>query len=147
LPLRAGRDVDDLVADELRRCRDFGTDRADQLVIQDAELLERGLVEQIAESGDPVLVILCRRAQHGFGKTSPGESPELERSTELLDAEIERVDLVRVDQDARDSGTSKHRGCGRPRKSSADDRNIRMPHAGFSASSNPFLRREWQINA
>ena len=52
LPLRAGRDIGHLGVDE------FGADRADQRVVRDAVLAARLLVEQIAESRDPVLAVM-----------------------------------------------------------------------------------------
>ncbi len=64
LPLGAGGDADDLGADALGRRGDFGPDRVDEVVVHDAVLAARSLVEQVAESGDPVLAVMGGRAQH-----------------------------------------------------------------------------------
>lgn len=58
LPLRAGRDIGHLGVDEFGGGGDFGADRADQRVLHDAVLAARLLVEQIAESRDPVFVVM-----------------------------------------------------------------------------------------
>ena len=62
----AGRDRHGLGDDLLDVWRNLGADRVDQRVVEDADLLARRLVEQMAESRDPVLVGNGGLAQHGF---------------------------------------------------------------------------------
>ncbi|GCC48623.1 hypothetical protein chiPu_0032574 [Chiloscyllium punctatum] len=94
----------------------------------------------MAESRDPVLAVQRRRAEHGFGKAGSGESLELEVAADLLDAEIERINLMGVDQDGRNPGTAEHGGCGRARKTSADDRDVGVSHERFRGRRSRFLR-------
>ena len=103
LPLRAGRDIGDLGVDEFGGGGDFGADRADQRVVHDAVLAARLLVEQIAESRDPVFAVMGRRAQHRIGDSGLVKTIELLVAADFFDAEVERIDLVRIDQNGRNS--------------------------------------------
>ena len=128
LPLRAGRDIGDLGVDEFGGGRDFGPDRADQRVVHDAVLAARLLVEQIAESRDPVFAVMGGRAQHRIGDSGLVEAIELLVAADFFDAEVERIDLMRIDQDGRNPRASEHGGRGRAGKAAADDRNVGVLH-------------------
>lgn len=60
LPLGAGRNVGDLVADELGGGGNLSPERVDELIIHDAVLVDRRPVEQMAEAGDPVFARVSR---------------------------------------------------------------------------------------
>ena len=49
-------------------------------------------------------------------------------AAELLDAEIGRIDGMRVDQDGRNAGAAEHGGRGRAGKPAADDGNVGVAH-------------------
>ena len=101
----------------------------DQRVVHDAVLAARRLVEQIAESRDPVLAVMGGRAA-APNRRCPvlHEAIELLAAAQLFDAEVERIDLVRIDQDSRNPGAAEHRGRGRAGKAAADDRDVGVPH-------------------
>lgn len=90
-----------------------------------------------------VLTAPSDRTQHGFGEPSRRESPQLLNSAELFDAGIDRIGLMRVDQDVRDPGARAWLLRSTPR-GPADDYNVGMPHEGPD-HWNRVLRREWQI--
>jgi hypothetical protein len=71
-------------------------------------LADRALVQEIAESGDPVFAVVCRRTQHRIGDSGPEKSLELRVAAQFLDAEVEWIGLVRIDQDRGDPGASQH---------------------------------------
>jgi hypothetical protein len=94
-------------------------------------LADRALVQEIAESGDPVFAVVGRLAQHRIGDAGPGKSFELGIAAQFFDAEVERIDLVRVDQDRRNPGAAEHRGSGRTGQAAANDRDVGMLHGRF----------------
>jgi hypothetical protein len=71
-------------------------------------LADRALVQEIAESGDPVFAVVCHRTQHRIGDSGPEKSLELRVAAQFLDAEVEWIGLVRIDQDRGDPGASQH---------------------------------------
>src|SRR4051794_24483389 len=99
---------------------DFGADCADQRVVHDAELPARLLVEQVAETGDPVFAAMGGRAEHRIGNPGPVESIELFVAVQFLDTEIERVGLMWIDQDVGYPGAAEHGGRGRAGEAAAD---------------------------
>jgi hypothetical protein len=108
--------------------RDFGPDRIDQCVVKQPDLLSRRLVEQDAESRDPVLVRMRSLAQHGIRDAGLAETGDLLVAAELFDPEIRRIVAVRIDQDGCDAGATEHRSGGRAGKAAADDGNIGIFH-------------------
>ena len=92
-----------------------------RLIIADAELAARPLVQQIAESGNPVFAVMSRRAEHRIGDPGPEKPIELRIAAQFFDAEVERIDVVRVDQDRRNAGASQDGGRGRTRQATANE--------------------------
>jgi hypothetical protein len=93
-------------ADALDGNRDFVADRINQGIVEDVELPARCLVEQVAESGDPVLAGKGCAMQHRFCDSGPQESLELNVTAEFFDAKIRRIDLMRIDQRCRNAGAA-----------------------------------------
>jgi hypothetical protein len=112
LPLRAGRDIGHLGEDEFGGRCDFCPDRADQRVVHDA-VLARLLVEQVAESRDPVFAVMGDRAKHRIGDSGLVEAAELLVTADFFDAKVEWIGLMQIDRDHRDTRPSEHGGCGR----------------------------------
>ena len=106
----------------------IGADRADQRVVHDAVLAARLLVEQIAESSDPVLAIMGGGAQHRIGNSGLAESAELLVAADFFDAEVGWISLVWIDQGRRNTRAPQHGGCSGASEASANDRNVGVPH-------------------
>ena len=131
LAIVAGRDIRDLGVDQFGRFGDFGPNRHDQRVIHDAELLAGPLVEQIAGPRDPVFAVMGGRTQQQIGKSRLLQKVDLGAAAQLFDAKIERIILMRVDQERRNPGASEHRGRGRAGKAAPDNCNVGVPHRNF----------------
>jgi hypothetical protein len=108
------------------------------MLIADAELAARPLVQEIAESGDPVFAVMRRRTEHRIGGAGPEKPLKLRITAQFFDAKAERIGLVRIDQDARNPGASQHGGCGRTRQAAADDRNIGVLHRTSRSETTTF---------
>ncbi len=128
LPLRAGLDRNGLGADALDARRDLVADGANQGIVEDVELPARRLVEQTAETRDPVLAGKGGAAQHRFSDSGLQESLDLDMAAEFLDAKIRRIALMRIDQGCRNAGAAEHRSGGRAGQTPADDGNVGVPH-------------------
>ena len=128
LPFRAGRDIGHLGVDEFGGGWDFGANRADQRVIHDAVLAARLLVEQVAESRDPVFAVMGGRAKHRIGDSGLVKAIELLVAADFFDAEVEWIGLMRIDQDGWNPRASEHGGRGRAGKAAADDRDVGILH-------------------
>src|SRR5581483_6651330 len=103
-------------------------DRVDQRVVEDADLLPRRLVEQMAKSRNPVLVSHRGLAQHRVEQAGLAKAPDLLVAAELLDPEIGRIDRVRIDEHGRNAGAAEHGGSCRAGQPSADDGNVGVAH-------------------
>lgn len=68
------------------------------------------------------------RAQHRIGDFGQTKASDLLVAADFFDAEVERVDLMRVDRDGRVTGAPEHGGRGRARQAAADDRNVGAFH-------------------
>ena len=75
-----------------------------------------------------------------------GEPIELFATAQLLDTEVERIDFMRIDQQACDPGAAEHGGRGRAGKAAADDRNVGVPHGESQPGCDTF-HPEWQRKA
>ncbi|MDE5452564.1 hypothetical protein GWE18_06700 [Bradyrhizobium sp. CSA112] len=96
---------------------DLRLDRADQRVIHDAVLAAgRLLLQQVAESRDPVFAVMGGRAKHRIGDSGLVEATELLVAADFFDAEVEWIGLMRIDQNSRDARASEHGGRGRAGK-------------------------------
>ena len=141
LPFRTGRDVGHLSVDELGGGHDFRPHRADQRVVHDAVLAARLLVEQVAESRDPVFAVIGGRAGHRIGDSGLVEAAELLAAADFLDAEVEWIDLMWVDQNSRNTRASQHGGRSRAGQAAADDRNVDVPHMESQPGCDTFAPR------
>ncbi|MCK1744054.1 hypothetical protein IVA80_25245 [Bradyrhizobium sp. 139] len=103
---RQGRDARDA-------SRDFDADGVDEGIAEDVELPARRLVEQTAESRDPVFAGKGRAAEHRFSDSGLQESLDLEVTTEFFDSKVRRIALMRINQHGRNAGTAEHCGGGR----------------------------------
>jgi hypothetical protein len=99
-----------------------------QRVVHDAVLATRLLVEQVAESRDPVFAVMGGRAKHRIGDSGLVEAAELLVAADFFDAEVEWIGLMRIDQERRDTCASEHGGRGRAGKAAADDRDVGVFH-------------------
>jgi hypothetical protein len=77
LPLRACRNGYHLAEDRFDAVTNFGADGVDQGVVQDAVLLARPLVEQVAESRDPVLAVMRRGPKRRLGDAGLAKALDL----------------------------------------------------------------------
>jgi hypothetical protein len=109
-------------------------------------LATRLLVEQIAESRDPVFAVMGGRAKHRIGNSGLVESAELLVAADFFDAKVERIDLMRVDQNSWNPRASEHGGRGRAGKAAADDRDVGILH-GETRPRIASFAPEWQIKA
>jgi hypothetical protein len=82
--------------------------RADQRVLHGAG--DSLLVQQVAESRDPVFAAMGSRTQHRIDDSGPVRTATRLIAVDFFDAKVERMDLVRVDQDRRDTRASRHGG-------------------------------------
>ena len=146
LPFNTGRNRHGFGADRFDVSRNLGPDAVDQRVVHDAVLLARRLVEEIAESRDPVLAVMRGLSQRRFGDSGFAKAVDLQLSAEFFDAKVGRIHRVRVDQGRGDAGASEHRGSGRAGKPTADDRNVGISQGGPRLFEAPSLPRERQIN-
>src|SRR5882757_1014894 len=76
---------------------DFSPDRADEILIADAELATRPLVQEIAESGDPVFAVMRRRPEHRIGDTGPEKTAQAVDRRSVFRRE-NRTDRARADR-------------------------------------------------
>src|SRR5258705_7039178 len=68
------------------------------------------------------------RAKHRIGDSGLIKTIELLVAADFFDAEVERIDLMRIDQNGRDTRASEHGGRGRAGKAAADDRDVGILH-------------------
>ena len=99
LPVVAGGNRERLGKNHRGGLADFGADRLDQRVVHDAVLPARGLIQQIAESRDPVLAVMGGRSQHRFADSGLQESSDLLVAAEFFDPKIEGIDRMRINHD------------------------------------------------
>ena len=74
------------------------------------------------------------------------EAAELFVAADFLDAEVEWIDLVGVDQNSLDTRASHHGGRSRAGQAAADDRNVDVPRKE-SRPGCDILHPEWQTKA
>jgi hypothetical protein len=98
LPLRARRNGYHLAEDRFDLGRNFGADGVDQCVVHDAVLPARPLVEQVAESRDPVLAVMGCGLKRRVGDAGLAKALDLLGTAQFFDAKIRRIDWMRVDQ-------------------------------------------------
>jgi hypothetical protein len=77
---------------------------------------------------------MSRRAQHGLGDSHPEKTFELLAAAQFFDSEVERIDLMWIDQDASDFGAAEHGGRSRAGKAAADNRNVGVPRGEIPGS-------------
>src|SRR5205823_12129005 len=97
LSVGARRNRRRLGADELGAWPDFRAQRVDEIVVQNAVLIARPLLDQAAEARNPNFLIEGRGTQHRVGEPGLLQDANL-RAIKFLAAKIERIGGMRVDQ-------------------------------------------------
>lgn len=131
LALRAGRDRGGLGRDGRDPMRDCGTHGVDQGVVPDAVLPARALVDENAETGDPVGSVEGAGGQHGVRKPGLAQTGVLLVAADFFATQFWWMHSVRIDQNGGDAGSAKHNRGGRSGEAPSNDGDIRMAHDPF----------------